>query len=149
MRSVQAPILDADAHAVPLYQKAQNCLLLVLQEQMSARQGAGRKNKMYIQGGQNMILIIIGCIAAAGAIGFVTATLFKVGSDHRGEPTHREPTKLLTVGCSVKYHGRVWEIRRFLVDSENQTIAEIESRDNGEHIIRRTMEPVEELEVFE
>ena len=94
-----------------------------------------------------MILIFIGCIAAAGAIGFVTATLFKAGADHREEPTHREPTKLLTVGCSVKHHGRVWEIRRFLVDSENQTIAEIESRDNGEIILRRTMAPVEELEV--
>ena len=96
-----------------------------------------------------MILIIIGCIAAAGAIGFLTATLFKVGADHREEPTHREPTKLLTVGCSVGYHGRVWEIKRFMTDSENQTIAEIESRDNGEHIIRRTMAPVEELEEVE
>ena len=36
-----------------------------------------------------------------------------------------------------------------MVDSENQTIAEIESRDDGEHIIRRTMVPVEELEEVE
>ena len=96
-----------------------------------------------------MILIFIGCIAAAGAIGFVTATLFKAGADRRSEPLHTEPTKLLTVGCLVKHHGRVWEIRRFMTDSENQTIAEIESRDNGEHIIRRTMAPVEELEEVE
>ena len=96
-----------------------------------------------------MILIIIGCIATAGAIGFVTATLFKAGADHREEPPHREPPKLLTVGCSVKYHGRVWEIRRFMVDSENQTIAEIESKGDGEIILRRTMAPVEELEVSE
>ena len=96
-----------------------------------------------------MILIFIGCIAAAGAIGFLTATLFQAGADHREEPTHREPTKLLTVGCSIKYHGRVWEIKRFLVDSENQTIAEIESKGDGEIILRRTMAPVEELEEVE
>lgn len=88
-----------------------------------------------------MILIIIGCLMIGAAIGFITAALLHAGADHRGEPT-----KLLTVGCSVKYHGRVWEIKRFMTDSENQTIAEIESRDNGEHIIRRTMVPVEELE---
>ena len=96
-----------------------------------------------------MILIFIGCIAAAGAIGFVTATLFKAGADHREEPTRREPTKMLTVGCSGKHHGRVWEIRRFMVVSENQTIAEIESKGDGEIILKRTMAPVEELEEVE
>ena len=35
-----------------------------------------------------MVLIFIGCIAAAGAIGFLTATLFKAGADHRVEHPH-------------------------------------------------------------
>lgn len=89
-----------------------------------------------------MILIIIGCLMSGAAIGFITAALLHDGADHRGEPTRREPTKLLTVGCSVGYHGRVWEIRRFLVDSENQTIAVLESKGDGEIILRRTMAPV-------
>lgn len=96
-----------------------------------------------------MVLIFIGCIAAAGAIGFLTATLFQAGADHRVEHPHREPTKLLTVGCSVKYRGRVWEIKRFMVDSENQTVAVLESKGDGEIILRRTMAAVEELEVSE
>ncbi len=83
------------------------------------------------------------------AIGFITAALLKADADHRVEPTRREPTKLLTVGCSVKYHGRIWEIKRFMVDSENQTVAVLESKGDGEIILRRTMAAVEELEEVE
>jgi len=64
-------------------------------------------------------------------------------------PKETEPTKLLTVGCWVKYHGRVWEIRRFMTDSENQTVAVLESQGDGEIILRRTMAAVKELEVIE
>ena len=38
-----------------------------------------------------MVLIFIGCIAAAAPIGFVTATLFHGGADHIGEQPHLEP----------------------------------------------------------
>lgn len=96
-----------------------------------------------------MILIIIGCLSAGAAIGFITAALLQAGADRTTEQPHTEPTKLLTVGCSVKYRGRVWEIKRFMVDSENQTVAVLESQGDGEIILRRTMASVEELEVIE
>ena len=102
--------------------------------------------------------MIIEIITSAMTALFIGAVMCAVFGIYRGfninateveETDSGEPTKLLTIGCSVKYHGRAWEIKRFMVDSENQTIAEIESRDNGEHIIRRTMVPVEELEEVE
>lgn len=93
-----------------------------------------------------MILIIIGCLMIGAAIGFITAALLQAGADRRSESPHTEPTKLLTVGCSVKYRGRIWEIKRFMTDSENQTVAVLESQGDGEIILRRTMAPVEELE---
>ena len=96
-----------------------------------------------------MILIIIGCLSAGAAIGFITAALLQAGSDRRSEPPHTEPTKLLTVGCSVKYRGRVWEIKRFMTDSENQTVAVLESQGDGEIILRRTMAAIENLEAVE
>ena len=96
-----------------------------------------------------MILIIIACLSAGAAIGFITAALLQAGADRRSEPPRTEPTKLLTVGCSVKYRGRIWEIKRFMVDSENQTVAVLESKGDGEIILRRTMAAVEELEVSE
>lgn len=94
-----------------------------------------------------MILIIIGCLSAGAAIGFITAALLQ--ADRTTDQPHTEPTKLLTVGCSVKYRGRIWEIKRFMVDSENQTVAVLESQGDGEIILRRTMAAVEELEVSE
>lgn len=96
-----------------------------------------------------MIFLIIGCLSAGAAIGFITAALLQAGADRRSEPPHTEPTKLLTVGCSVKFRGRIWEIKRFMTDSENQTIAVLESKGDDEIILRRTMAHVEELEVVE
>lgn len=93
-----------------------------------------------------MILIIIGCLSAGAAIGFITAVLLQSGTDRTTDQPRTEPTKLLTVGCSVKYRGRVWEIKRFMVDAENQTVAVLESQGDGEIILRRTMAAVEELE---
>lgn len=94
-----------------------------------------------------MILIIIGCLSAGAAIGFITAVLLQ--ADRTTDQPHTEPTKLLTVGCLVKYRGRIWEIKRLMTDSENQTVAVLESKGDGEIILRRTMAAVEELEVIE
>lgn len=82
-----------------------------------------------------MIELIAAAIAglAAGAVigGAVTAWVLC----HK-----RESAKLLTVGCSVGYHGRVWEIKRFTTDDDNQTIAHF-GDETWEYLI-----PVEELE---
>ena len=68
-----------------------------------------------------MILIIIVCLSAGAAIGFITAALLQAGADRRNEPPHTEPTKLLTVGCSVKHHGRVYGKSPFLCVADNVT----------------------------
>lgn len=91
-----------------------------------------------------MIAAIIISIMIGSFLGIALMACLSIS---KSEPEPKEKTKIFTVGCSVPYNGLVWEIKRFMVDSENQTIAEIENRDNENHIIRRTMVPVEELEV--
>ena len=93
-----------------------------------------------------MIIAIVTSIMIGAFLGIALMACLSMS---KNEPEQKEKTKILTPGCSVKYNGLVWEIKRFMVDSENQTIAEIERRNNENHIIRRTMVPIEELEGVE
>ena len=93
-----------------------------------------------------MIIIIVISIMIGTFLGIALMACLSMS---KSELEQKEKTKILTPGCSVTHNGLVWEIKRFMVDSENQTIAEIENRDNENHIIRRTMVPVEKLEVTE
>ena len=93
-----------------------------------------------------MIIAIVTSIMIGAFLGIALMSCLSMS---KSEPELKEETKVLTPGCSVAHNGMVWEIKRFMVDSENQTIAEIERRDNENHIIRRTMVPVEKFEGVE
>lgn len=94
----------------------------------------------------DMIIAIVTALVTGAIVGVTIGLSLGTKISMEDETDSGKPTKLLTAGRSVKYHGRVWKIKRFMVDSENQPIAVLEIRDDGEHIIRRTMVPVEELE---
>lgn len=98
-----------------------------------------------------MIIAIVTSIMI-GAFLIIAALIHTgtVNNKHTNEPEPEpEQTKLLTVGCSVKYHDLMWRIKQFMEDSERQTVAVIEGYDEEGHVIRRTMVPVEELEGVE
>lgn len=96
-----------------------------------------------------MIIAIILSVMIGAFIGMAVMTCLSTANSDRAEEPKKEKTKILTPGCSVNYHGREWTIRGFMEDSSHQTIAEIESYDNENHIIRRTMAAVEDLAVEE
>ena len=95
-----------------------------------------------------MIIVIVTSIMIGAFAGIAVMACLGVSHNEPKEP-EPEQTKLLTVGCSVKYHDLVWRIKRFMEDSERQTVAVIEGYDEEGHVIRRTMVPVEELEGVE
>ena len=96
-----------------------------------------------------MIIAIIVSVMFGAFIGMAVMACLSAAKSDRAEEPQKEKTKILTPGCTVKYHGREWTIRGFMEDSSHQTIAEIENYDNEKHIIRRTMAPVEDLEAVE
>ena len=93
-----------------------------------------------------MIVAIITSIMIGAFLGIALMACLSMS---KSELEQKEKTKILTPGCSVTHNGLVWEIKRFMTDSENQTIAEIVNYDNENHFIRRTMVPIEELEGVE
>ena len=95
----------------------------------------------------DMIIAIVTALVTGAIVGVTIGLSLGTEISMEDETDSGKPIKLLTAGCSVKYHGRVWKIKRFMVNSENQPIAVIESQGDGEIILRRTMAAVEELEV--
>lgn len=91
-----------------------------------------------------MIIAIIVSVMIGAFFGMAVMACLSM-SKSKKEP-EKEKTTILTPGCSVKYENRIWTILRFTEDSKHQTIAEIEHCDNENHIIRRTMAAVEDLE---
>ena len=94
-----------------------------------------------------MIVAIIASVMIGAFFGMAVMACLSMSKTEK-EP-EKEKTTILTPGCSVKYENRIWTIIRFDVDSKRRTIAEIESYDNENHIIRRTMAAVEDLEGVE
>lgn len=93
----------------------------------------------------DMIIAIVTTLVIGALIG-VPIGLYLGGWLFSEEQDENEQTRILTVGASVMYHGSEWVILRFMTDSDNQVIAEIEQ--DGEEPIRKraTMAAVEELE---
>lgn len=88
--------------------------------------------------------IIISAIAGA-TIGYTIAAVLVIGKRAEPEKPPKEPTRLFTVGCLVKWHGRCCEIMS-MVDYENgQTYVNIV---DSKGTIFRDIE-IEELEAVE
>ena len=94
-----------------------------------------------------MIVAIIASVMIGAFFGMAVMACLSVNKTEK-EP-EKEKTTILTPGCTVKYENRIWTILRFTEDSKRRTIAEIENCDNDNHIIRRTMAAVEDLEGVE
>lgn len=94
-----------------------------------------------------MIIAIIASVMIGAFFGAALMACLNMSKNEK-EP-EKEKTTILTPGCTVKYNGRIWTILRFTEDSKRRTIAEIENYDNENHIIRRTMAAVEDLEGVE
>lgn len=93
-----------------------------------------------------MIIAIVASIMIGAFFGMAVMACLSMSKTEK-EP--EEKTTILTPGCMVKYENRIWTILRFTEDSKRRTIAEIENYDNENHIIRRTMAAVEDLEGVE
>ena len=94
-----------------------------------------------------MIIAIIASVMIGAFFGMAVMACLCMSKTEK-EP-EKEKTTILTPGCSVKYENRIWTILRFDEDSKRRTIAEIENCDNDNHIIRRTLAAVEDLEGVE
>lgn len=72
--------------------------------------------------------IIISTIAGA-TIGYTIAAMLMIGKRSEPKAPPKEPTRLFTAGCLVKFNGMQWEIEELRVGVDNQTLALIRNGD--------------------
>lgn len=75
-----------------------------------------------------MITAIIISTIAGATIGYTIAAVLMIGRRAEPEKPPKEPTRLFTVGCLVKWRGVEWEITRLSVGKyDNRTYARLEN----------------------
>lgn len=88
--------------------------------------------------------IIISAIAGA-TIGYTIAAVLTIGKRAEPEKPPKEPTRLFTVGCLVKWGGECHEMLLMYEGDDHQTYTNILNRQG----IIFTEVPIEELEAVE
>ena len=88
--------------------------------------------------------IIISAIAGA-TIGYTIAAALMIGRRSEPEKTLKEPTRLFTAGCLVKWDGECHEMLLMYEGDDHQTYTNILNRQG----IIFTEVPIEELEAVE
>lgn len=75
-----------------------------------------------------MITAIIISTIAGATVGYTIAAMLMIGKRSEPEKPLKEPTRLFTVGCLVKWRGVEWEIIRLSVGKyDNRTYARLEN----------------------
>lgn len=76
-----------------------------------------------------MITAIIISTIAGATVGYTIAAVLMIGRRSESKTPPKEPTRLFTVGCLVKFNAMQWEIEELRAGVDNQTQALIRNGD--------------------